>query len=281
MKDGMNQAQIEHWNGPEAQRWVELQDRYDRQLEPFADVLLDVSSLSSSATVLDIGCGCGATTRRAARRSERAVGVDISGPMLERARATAASEGVTNVEFLQADVQTHAFDVSFACAISRFDVMFFDDPQAAFVNVASALEPAGRLAFISWQELARNDWLLLPGLAAAQYLPLPEPSSGPGPFSLADRHALDALLQSGFTDIDIASHEVPMLLGGGGTIDETLAFLLNSGMARAMFDGAAPADAKLATAAARKVLEEHQEEDGVRLGAASWVVTARRDRISR
>lgn len=273
----MNQAQIDHWNGPEAQRWVELQDRYDRQLEPFADVLLDASGLSGRDSVLDLGCGCGATTRRAARQSERAVGVDISNPMLERARATAISEGVANVEFVQADVQTHAFDVSFDVAISRFGVMFFDDPHAAFANVASALEPAGRLAFVCWQELARNDWLLLPGLAAAQYLPLPEQSGGPGPFSLADRDALDALLQSaGFTAIDIASYEVPMLLGGGGTIDETLSFLLNSGMARAMFDGAAPADAQLATAAARHVLQEHYEEDGVRLGAASWVVTARR-----
>ena len=276
----MNQAQIEHWNGPEAQRWVELQDRYDRQLEPFADVLLDVSSLSSSATVLDIGCGCGATTRRAARRSERAVGVDISGPMLERARATAASEGVTNVEFVQADVQTNAFDEGFDTAISRFGVMFFDDPLAAFANVASALRPAGRLAFVCWQELARNDWLLLPGMAAARYLPLPEQSGGPGPFSLADRDALNTLLQSaGFAAIDIASYEVPMLLGGGGTVDEALSFLLHSGMARAMFDGAAPADAELATAAARNVLEEHYEEGGVRLNAASWVVTARRDRV--
>lgn len=273
----MNQAQIEHWNGPEAKRWVELQDRYDRQLEPFADVLLDTAGLRVSDVVFDLGCGCGITTRRAARQSESAIGADISGPMLERARATALAEGVTNVEFVQADVQTHAFDTSFDVAISRFGVMFFDDPRAAFANVASALRPAGRLAFVCWQELARNDWLLLPGLAAAQYLPLPEQSGGPGPFSLADRDALDGLLQSsGFTEIDIVSYEVPMLLGGGGTVDDSLSFLLNSGMARAMFDGAAPADAELATAAARQVLQEHYEDDGVRLGAASWVVTARR-----
>lgn len=273
----MNQAQIEHWNGPEGQRWVELQDRYDRQLEPFADVLLDAAALGKRDQVLDLGCGCGDTTRRSARQSARAVGVDISGPMLERARATAVAEGITNIEFLQADVETYSFDASFDVALSRFGVMFFDDPRAAFANVASALRPGGSLTFVCWQELARNDWLLLPGLAAAQYLPLPQQGGGPGPFSLADRDELNTLLQStGFTEIDIASYEVSMLLGGGGTIDETLSFLLHSSMARAMFDGASPADAKLATAAARKVLEEHHEEGGVRLGAASWVVRGRR-----
>jgi hypothetical protein len=157
--------------------------------------------------------------------------------------------------------------------------MFFDDPAAAFTNVAAALRAGGRLAFVCWQELARNDWLLLPGLAAAKFLPLPDMSAagGPGPFSLANRDALARLLGSaGFVDVDIAAFEMSMSLAGGGTVDDALSFLLNTGMARAMFDGADPTAAADATAAVRHVLADHYDEGGVRLGAATWIVTARR-----
>jgi SAM-dependent methyltransferase len=275
----VNAAQIEHWNGPEARRWVELQDRYDLQLAPFADALLHSAAIGPDERVLDIGCGCGTTTLRVAHKAAHAVGVDISAPMLERARATAAAENIANVEFVEADVQTHVFATAFDVAISRFGVMFFDDPNRAFANLATAVRPGGRLVFVCWQELARNDWLFLPGLAAAQHLPLPDQGAGgPGPFSLADRGALSELLEAaGFADVDIKAHEVAMLLGGGGTVDEALSFLLNTGAARAMFDGADPVTAGLATAAARQVLADHYHEgEGVRLGAATWIVNARK-----
>jgi SAM-dependent methyltransferase len=275
----MNEAQIEHWNGPEARRWVEQQDRYDRQLGPFADALLDAVDIDRAGRVLDIGCGCGTTTLRAAGEAAHAVGVDISAPMLERARTTAAAQQIANVEFVEADMQTHVFATTFDVAMSRFGVMFFDDPSLAFANIAVALRPGGQLVFVCWQELARNDWLLLPGLAAAQHLPLPDQTpGGPGPFSLADRDELRAVLgEAGFTDVEITPHKVSMLLGGGGTIDDSLSFLLNTGVARAMFDGADPDATASATAAARHVLADHYEEgDGVRLGAATWIVKARK-----
>jgi hypothetical protein len=146
-----------------------------------------------------------------------------------------------------------------------------------WVRRGRSLRSGGRLVFACWQELVRNDWLLLPGLAAAQYLPLPESASGgPGPFSLADRDALTMLLESvGFHDVDISGYEVPMLLGGGGTLDDALTFLLNSGAARAMFDGGNPTAVEHATAAVRTVLADHYESDGVRLGAATWIVSAK------
>jgi len=275
----VNEAQVEHWNGPGGHRWVELQEQYDRQLAPFADELLRAADVRHGERVLDLGCGCGTTTLLAARPAERAVGVDISGPMLDHARARATAKGVTNIEFVQADVQTHGFDAFFDVAMSRFGVMFFDDPEAAFANIAASLRRGGRLAFVCWQELARNDWLFLPGLAAAQYLPLPGPATGtgPGPFSLADRDTVSAMLASvGFTAVDIVPYEVPMLLGGGGSVDESLSFLLSTGPARAMFDGADPTAAEHATAAARQVLADHCDDDGVRLGAAIWIVTAKR-----
>jgi SAM-dependent methyltransferase len=124
-----NASEIEHWNGDEARHWVEEQDRYDRQLAPFADALLRAAAIGASDRVLDLGCGCGTTTLLAARDGAEAVGVDISAPMLEHARAAARAANVANVRFEQADVQTHAFvPASFDVAISRFGVMFFDDP---------------------------------------------------------------------------------------------------------------------------------------------------------
>jgi SAM-dependent methyltransferase len=212
----MNETQIEHWNGDEARHWIDEQDRYERQLAPFAAELLRAAAIGSTDRVLDVGCGCGGTTMLAAHDAATARGIDISEPMLDQARTRAATANIANVQFDQADAQTHAFEpASFDVAISRFGVMFFDDPDAAFANIARALRPGGRLAFVCWQELGRNDWLLIPGMAAAQHVPLPDlgPPGGPGMFSLAEPDQLHKLLQSaGFVDVDVTAFEVPMLV---------------------------------------------------------------------
>ena len=274
----MNETQIAHWNGDEARHWIDEQDRYDRQLAPFAAELLRTAAIGPADRVLDIRCGCGGTTMLAASSAAEAWGFDISGPMLDHARTRAAAVGVANVQFEQGDVQTHAFEsASFDVAISRFGVMFFDDPAAAFTNIARALCPGGRLAFVCWQELARNDWLLIPGMAAAQHVPLPDlgPPGGPGMFSLAEPDHIHKLLQAaGFADIDVTAFEVPMLVAGGGTVDETLEFLLATGIGHAMLAQAEPGAATLAVDATRQALARHHDGEGVRLGTATWVVTA-------
>ncbi len=275
----MNETQIEHWNGDEARHWIDEQDRYDRQLAPFAAELLRAAAIGSAERVLDVGCGCGGTTMLAANAAKEAHGVDISAPMLDHARTRAAAAKIANVQFHQADAQTQAFEpASFDVAISRFGVMFFDDPDAAFANIARALRPGGRLAFVCWQELGRNDWLLVPGMAAAQHVPLPDlgPPGGPGMFSLADPDHLHKLLQAtGFVDIDVSPFEVPMLLAGGGSLDATLEFLLASGIGHALLADADPDAAARGVDAARRALASHCDDEGVRLGAATWVVTAR------
>ena len=159
-----NRQQSEAWNGAEAVHWVDHADRYDRQLAPFADALLERVQLEPRHAVLDVGCGCGATTLTAARRAGAALGVDISEPLLEIATDRARAASVDNAEFVMADAQTYAFaEGAFDVAISQFGLMFFDDPVSAFSNLRRALVPGGSAAFVCWQGLEANEWVSIVG----------------------------------------------------------------------------------------------------------------------
>jgi SAM-dependent methyltransferase len=275
----VNQQQAEHWNGAESSHWVEHADRYDRQLAPFADALLEQVQSSDVDRVLDIGCGCGVTTITVAQHALRATGVDLSRPMLNVARQRAADAGRTNVDFVVADAQTHHFEAgSFDIVISRFGVMFFDDPVAAFTNVRRSLAVGGRVAFVSWQGLEANEWLLVPGLAAAQHVALPDLAGdgGPGMFSLSKPDSISELLaRAGFRNVQIDPLGPTITLGGGGTVDESLDYLLGTGIARALLDSAEPEARIRAIDAVRAALTEHYEPGiGVRLGTGAWLTTA-------
>ncbi|GAA2616350.1 methyltransferase domain-containing protein [Actinomadura fulvescens] len=205
MAEIVNTEQAEAWNGYEGRHWADNHERYDAMNSTFNDHLMEAARIGERDRVLDLGCGNGQTTRRAARQARlgSAVGVDLSLPMLTRARATAAAEGVANVRFEQGDVQVHPFPGGgFDVAISRFAVMFFADPVAAFANVARALRPGGRLAFLSMSDLDGTDLGTVVG-ALAEHLPgwPPEPG-GAGPLSLADpAHVRDVLTAAGFHDV--------------------------------------------------------------------------------
>jgi SAM-dependent methyltransferase len=274
-----NEQQTEQWNGVESNHWVENAERYDRQLAPFAGALFDGLMLAGTERVLDVGCGCGATTITAALRARHAVGLDLSGPMLAVARSRAADAGVANVEFVEADAQVHRFvPASFDVVVSRFGVMFFDDSTAAFANLRVALADDGRLVFVCWRPLDANEWLLVPGLAAAAHVALPDlgGDNAPGMFSLADNDALRGVLgDAGFNTIEMEPFDTTITLGGGGTVDETLDYLLGTGIARALLDTATPDAREHAINAVRASLAEHYEAGlGVRLGASAWLVSA-------
>ena len=212
-----NTDQAEKWNtGDDAAHWVNHQDRYDRMNAPFADMILDAAGLRPGADVLDVGCGCGTTTLAAARLAApgQAVGLDLSGPMLARARAAAEAAGLGNAEFVQGDAQVHPMKPArFGTVLSRFGVMFFADPVAAFANIRSAAQPTGRLVFVCWQPLAANQWLLVPRAAMAEHVPPPGgsgpgvgsgdgPGDGPGMFALADPDRIrQVLARAGWRDV--------------------------------------------------------------------------------
>jgi SAM-dependent methyltransferase len=274
-----NEEQREYWNRAESSHWVEKQPRYDEMLGPFGDAVLERVAIESTDQVLDIGCGNGATTRDAARAapSGRALGLDLSRAMVERARALARSEGVTNVEFAVDDAQTRSFEPTFDCAISRFGVMFFDDPVGAFANVRTALREGGRVTFAVWQELTANEWLAVPAAALLEHVTIPDLGEpGPGPFALADAdHVRSILGAAGYSDVAIDPYVTKMLVGGRGTLDDSVAFLRNTGIARAILDEAPPDVEARALDAVRAVLAPHMTDEGLRLTGSAWLVSAR------
>jgi SAM-dependent methyltransferase len=276
-----NTAQAEHWNTGEAvAHWVDNQARYDRMNAPFAAMILDAAGLRPGENVLDVGCGCGGTTLAAARliAPGQAVGLDLSGPMLARARADAGAAGLGNAVFRQGDAQVHPLESArFGTVLSRFGVMFFADPVAAFANIRSATRPAGRLVFVCWQPLAANQWLLVPGAALAEHVPPADFGSGDGPgmFAFADPDRIRQILAAaGWRDVEITSEHASILVGGGGSIDDAVEFLRTGSMGRTMLAGADASTADRAIASVRAALTPYADADGVHLGAAVWLVQA-------
>jgi SAM-dependent methyltransferase len=282
MSDGTravaNERQASEWGGQTGRHWVERQAHYDAMLARLTTRLMSAAGLSASDRVLDVGCGCGHTTRIAATHAATAVGVDLSAPMLAHARSLAEREGHDNIRFEQADAQVHPFpDGVFDVALSRFGVMFFDDPQAAFANLHRALRPGGRLTFLCWQEMTRNAHVMVPLRAVAAHLPLPEaaPPGGPGPFSLADpQHIRHLLGAARFSDVAIEPVTEPVRMGDD--VNDVLSFLHENPLGRALTGEADEATAAKAIQALRAELSPHQTPDGVFLDSAAWLVTARR-----
>lgn len=249
--------------------------------EPFTAMILEAAALRPGSHVLDVGCGCGGTTLAVARliAPGQALGIDLSAPMLARARAGAEAAGHGNTVFQQGDAQVHPFaPTRFDAVISRFGVMFFADPVAAFANIRSATRPAGRLVFVCWQPLAANQWLLVPGGALGEHVPPPAglgSGDGPGMFAFADPDRVRPVLTAaGWRDIEITSEHVSILVGGGGSVEDTVEFLRTGSMGRMMLAGADAGTVERAVASVRAALAPHADAEGVHLGAAVWLVQA-------
>ena len=276
-----NQDQAEHWNtGDDLKHWVNDRARFDGMLAPFTDLILEGAQLTSTDHVLDVGCGCGATTLAAARIASRgsAVGVDLSAPMLEVARDDADRAGPGNATFEQADVQVHPFeDGAFDVVISRFGVMFFADPIGAFTNLRRATRPDGRLSFVCWQPLMANEWMTVPSAAMAEHVAFPEPPApgAVGMFALADAERPAQILdEARWKDISVASRQLSILVGGPGTVDTAVNFLRSGALCRNVLASVDAETEARALEAVRAALAPFAVDDGVRLGSAVWLVTA-------
>jgi ubiquinone/menaquinone biosynthesis C-methylase UbiE len=265
------------WNGDSGHRWADEADRRDSVLAPIGDVLINAANLQPGEHLLDIGCGCGATTLRAAHAvgdAGFACGLDLSAPMLDIARQRRDTAGVVNAEFVQGDAQTQRFDTTSDVAISRFGTMFFADPVAASTNIARGLAPGGRVCLATWQPLVANDWLTIPGAALLRYGSLPDSADrGPGMFGQSDPDTVTSTLQAaGYRDIELTPVTVTMRLGND--VNDATNYLASSGVGRAVLE-TVPSDQRAAAIdAVRAVLTDHADDDGVRLDGAIWIIGA-------
>jgi len=277
---GPNAEQIQYWNETAGPKWVALQAMIDEQIRPLGRAAMQRAELAPGVRVLDVGCGCGDTTVELSRRvtpGGSVCGIDISAPMLERARASAHAAGV-ETHFELADAQTHPFSPAFDLCFSRFGVMFFTDPTAAFTNLRRALRPGGQLAFVCWQSLGENPWMTVPLGAALQHLPMPPlpAPDAPGPFAFADADRVRGILSgAGFGELVFEPVREELTLGGGGALEATVDFLLQLGPAAALMREADPALRPRVVAAVRESLVPYVTANGVRMPSAAWVVTGR------
>ena len=276
--------QIQYWNETAGPKWVRYQETLDAQIGPLGREAMDRTAVRPGERVLDVGCGCGDTTIELAKRvgpSGKVLGVDVSAPMLEHASRRITAAGVKNATVERGDAGAHRFEPgSFDVLFSRFGVMFFPDPTAAFANLRGALRAGGRLGFICWQPIDRNSWVMIPVMAAAQHVALPPPPGPeePGPFSFADPDRVRRILGgAGFENVAVDPYETAFDVAAGGTMDEAVEFIMQIGPMSVALKDASEDQKQRVAGAVREAFAPHVTPEGtVRLGAACWIVSATR-----
>jgi SAM-dependent methyltransferase len=276
----LNADQIAYWNGPAGQRWTDRQALQDVLLAPVSEILIDRAGVRAGERIIDVGCGCGAIAIALAQRTGPAghvLGIDISAPMLARARQLTPA-GIP-VEFVLADATVYPFvPASFDLLVSRFGVMFFAEPVLSFANMRRALRPSGRLAFACWREPRENPWMMAPLQAVYQHVPkLPQQEpEDPGPFAFASEVRVHRILgEAGFSDIAMEPRNFVLDLAIGRGLDAAVEAVLEIGPANRALEGH-PADVREAAKnSIRETLAPFVSGQTVRLGGSIWMVTAK------
>lgn len=272
------EIQKSRWDGEDGGHWREQQEYLDRFLAPVTEPLLAFAAPVLGSTVIDVGCGCGETTvalAQAVGPSGRVIGLDISEPMLDLARLRLqrfANAACILADAAHADLDPGAADLIF----SRFGVMFFGDPVAAFTNLRRALGPGGRARFACWRALKENPWQRVPLDAIFEHVPRPpkpEPEE-PGPFSFGDPAPVTRILTAaGFSAPRFTPLDVELDLAGGSDVEAAVAHITAFGSIKRALDH--PEDVRAAALASlRRALAPYASAEGVKLPAGVWLVSA-------
>lgn len=275
-----NRDQIAEWNGTQGERWATMRREIDGIVLPFGDAALKAAAPQPGERVVDIGCGCGDTSIELARLvgpSGAVLGVDVSRPMLEVARSLGARERGLNLGFREADAASAELPADTDLHYSRFGVMFFADPTAAFAHLRRSLRPGGRCVFACWRTPRDNPWSMTPLMAARQALkitPPPMDPNAPGPFAFASEERVRAVLSgAGFTKIELHRFDAAVRLGDTprSAAEGAMRIGPTSRLAREIDTEHHP----LIRDAVERALSSLAAPDGqVRLNGSAWVVSA-------
>jgi len=277
-----NAKQIEFWNGETGRNWVTHDSLMEAMLQPLGESVMDTLAPQPGEHVLDIGCGCGHTSLSLAGRvgAEGSVtGIDISEPMLAVASHFATER--SSIQFVEADAQTHAFEPErYDMAFSRFGVMFFEDPVAAFTNIRGALRASGRLAFCCWQPRAVNPFMTVPAMAALELLPAPPemPPRTPGPFAFEEADYVTVVLTgAGFESVAVTPLQQPLTFGRGLSLPHIVERLVQIGpIAQMVRDAPEDLQQPVRDIVVDAVKPFYSEDTGMTLDGQFWQVTAHR-----
>jgi ubiquinone/menaquinone biosynthesis C-methylase UbiE len=274
-----NSDQAAYWNGPAGRRWTDRQEMQDLVLAPVSAALLDRARVAKGERVIDIGCGCGATAIELAERvgpKGHVTGLDISAPMLERARERAPAN--LPLQLILADATVHPFEAGATDLLtSRFGVMFFADPVLSFANMRKALRPGGRMAFAAWREPRKNPWMIVPLQEAYKHVPrLPEMApDDPGPFAFASEDRVQRILKgAGFTGVAMEPVELTVDLAAGRGLEAAVNGALAIGPVSRALECQAPEQLAVVASSIRAALAARQQDETVPLGASVWIATA-------
>jgi len=275
-----NAKQKDFWSGKGGDYWVEKQSEMDIMLNPLGEKALTKLDLKSNSEVLDIGCGCGATTLEIAKQvSEGTVtGLDISVPMLDKAESEAGIQGIANVDFRVVDVQVDQLaSEKYDYVYSRFGVMFFDDPYEAFKNIFSSIKEGGELSFVCWQDPSLNPWQSLSVQVIRGYLDMPSPPPrSPGPFAFHEKDYVKEILEkSGFSNISFDDNQEDITMFSGKSLQEASEdyLAINPVVTEMLKDS--PDDLKAEIVESLKeAFSEFHKGDGLVFPSATWVVSA-------
>jgi len=275
-----NADQIAYWNGPGGQHWADRQANQDIVLAPVSEVLIDRARATAGEHIVDVGCGCGATAIALAPKvgpSGHVMGVDISGPMLARARQLAPADAA--IDFVLADATVYPFEpASCDLLVSRFGVMFFADPALSFANLRKALRRSGRLAFACWREPRENPFFMAPLQAVYKHAPrLPQVGpDDPGPFSFASEQRVHRVLgAAGFTGIAMEPCNLALDIAVGRGLDMAVQAALEIGPSARALAEQSPEVRTAATNSIREALAPYAKGQAVPLPASIWIVTAK------
>jgi ubiquinone/menaquinone biosynthesis C-methylase UbiE len=276
-----NNATSDDWNGPVGERWAKFNEETERHVKAFGEAALAAAAVRPGERALDIGCGCGGTSfalAEAVGSSGAVFGVDVSEAMLEVANARLRTSGPSHLSFAWGDAAKADLPEGVDLLFSRFGVMFFDDPVAAFTHMRGALKPGGRLAFVCWRHPRENPWAMAPlaaARAALNHNPPPADLTAPGPFAFSDKGRLAGILaDAGFTDVSAAPFDTRVILGASPeeAAADAMKFGPVSRLMREFGEERSPEVLPAITAA----MSAHADETGVvRMDGAAWIVTAK------